>query len=274
VRVTAQLIDAASAEQVWAESYDRAISDVFTLQDEISSTIAASLVGDLTRAEAARAHQQGTENLEAWGLYQLGLHYADRYTRDDSIEAARLFERAVELDPRFATALARLAMVNWMTLTGDGGTATAEQVSGALATARRALEIDPRDPVVYAALGAIYLMAGDPKNALDAARQAVELNPSMPEAWIWFGWAQLLAGDPEACIVATERAQRLNAQGPMVWVYDSLALAYWETGRYEAALAAGRRLDRHDAELPRRFAPSDRRAPQRGPPKGGARLSC
>jgi TolB-like protein/predicted TPR repeat methyltransferase len=242
IRVTAQLIDAASAEHVWAESYDRAVADVFALQDEIGSTIAASLVGDLTRAEGERARQQGTENLEAWSYYQLGLQHADRYTAEDSVEAARLFERAVELDPRFATALARLALENWMTVTGDGSVATAEQVAAALATARRAVELDPRDPVAYVALGAVYLTAGDPKNAVDATRKAVDLNPSMPEAWIWFGWAQLLAGDPEACIPATERAQELNPQGPMVWIYDSLALANWETGRYAAALEAGRRL--------------------------------
>ena len=242
IRVTAQLIDAPSGEHVWAETYDRDVADVFALQDEISSTIAASLVGDLTRAEGERARQQGTENLEAWSLYQLGLQHADRYTRDDSLEAGRLFERAVELDPRFATALARQAMANWMVLAGDGSPAPAEKVAAALATARRAFELDPRDPAVHAALGAVYLTAGDPENALDSARRAVDLNPSMPEAWIWFGWAQLLAGDPEACIVATERAQRLDPHGSMVWIYDSLALANWETGRYEASLEAGRRL--------------------------------
>jgi adenylate cyclase len=242
IRVTAQLIDAPSGEHVWAETYDRDVADVFALQDEISSTIAASLVGDLTRAEGERARQQGTENLEAWSLYQLGLQRADRYTRDDWLAAARLFERAVELDPRFSTALARVAMANWMVLTGDGDAATAAEVSAALATARRAVDLDPRDPTAHAALGAVYLTAGDPENALDSTRRAVDLNPSMPEAWIWFGWAQLLAGDPEACIVATERGLRLDPQGPMVWIYDSLALANWETGRYDAALEAGRRL--------------------------------
>ncbi len=242
IRVTAQLIDAASAEHVWAQSYDRDLTDVFALQDEIGATIAASLVGDLTRAEGERARQRGTENLEAWSLYQLGLQHADRFTANDSVEAARLFERAVELDPHFATAFARLAMENWMTVSGDGNVATAEQVSAAMATARHAVELDPRDPVAYTALAGVYLTAGDPQNALDAARKAVELNPSMPDAWTWFGWAQLLAGDPQACITATERAQQLNPQGPMVWIYDSLALANWETGRYDTALEAGRRL--------------------------------
>ena len=207
-----------------------------------SSTIAASLVGDLTRAAGARAHRQETGNLEAWSLYQLGLDYADRYTRDDSLKAARFFELALDLDPRFAAASAQLAMTNWMILTGDGNVATADQIAAAFETARRALEIDPRDPVAHAALGAIYLTAGDPQNALDATRRAVELNPSMPLAWIWFGFAHVLAGNPQACIAATERAQRLDPHGPTTWIYDSLALANWEAGEYDASLTAGRRL--------------------------------
>jgi TolB-like protein len=242
IRVTARLVDARSLEHVWAETYDRAVSDLFSLQDEISSTIAASLVGDLTRAEAARAHQQDPESLEAWSLYQLGLHYADRYTSADAQKAAQYFEQALTLDPRFAAASAQLAMANWMILTGDGSDATEEQIAAAFAGARQAIKLDPRDPIAHAALGAIYLTAGDAQNAVDATRRAVELNPSMPLAWIWYGFAQVLAGDPQACIAATKRAQRLDPHGPSVWIYDSLALAYWEAGDYEASLTAGRRL--------------------------------
>jgi tetratricopeptide (TPR) repeat protein len=242
IRVTAQLIDASLGEHVWAEIFDREVTDVFALQDEISATIAASLVGDLTRAEGERARQQGTESLEAWSLYQLGLQHADRYTREDFAEAERLFERAVALDPRFATALAQLAIANLGELGLGWSGAREEKVSAALTSARRAVELDPRDPAAHAALGGAYLAAGDPKNGLDSTQRAVDLNPSMPEAWIWFGWAQLHAGNPEACIAASERAQRLSPQGPMVWIYDNLAPAYWEIGRYDAGLEAGRRL--------------------------------
>ncbi len=243
IRVTAQLIDASSGEHVWAETYDREVTDMFALQDEISATIAASLVDDLARAEGERAQQQGTENLEAWSLYQLGMQHYDRQTLEDYAEGRLLFERAIALDSRFATALARLALTNLWAVALGWSDAPEQKVEAALGTARRAVELDPRDALSHVALGWAYIMGGDLRNGLDSTRRAVDLNPSMPEAWGWFGWAQLLAGDPEACIASSERARRLSPQGPMVaQVEDNSAMAYFEMARYEAGLEASRKL--------------------------------
>jgi len=242
IRVTAQLIDAPSAEHVWAETYDREVTDVFVLQDEISSIIAASLVGDLTRAEGERANQRGTNNLEAWSLYQLGLQHFDRYTLEDFSKARRLFERAAELDPRFATALGTFAIAGTSELMLGYDGPREELIAKMTASARRAISLDARDPAAHLGLGGSYLSAGDTKNAIEAIRRAVDLNPSMPEAWIWLGWAQAITGHPEAAITASERARRLNPQGPMVWIYENLAVAYWELGRYQDALEAAERL--------------------------------
>ncbi len=242
IRITAQLIDATSGENVWAETFDREITDLFALQDEISDTIAASLVGDLTRAEGERARQRGTENLEAWSLYQLGLQHFDRYTLEDFAEARRFFELAVERDPRFATAMGQIAIAGLSELM-LGRTGPHEELLAAMvASARRAVQLDARDPAAHLGLAGAHIAAGDPKTGLESIRRAIALNPSMPEAWIWLGWTQILLGDPEATITATEQAQRLNPQGSMVWIYDNFALAYWEVGRYELALEAARRL--------------------------------
>ncbi len=243
IRVTAQLIDAPTDQNVWAQTYDRAITDLFTLQDEISSTIAASLVGDLTRAEGERARRRGTENLEAWSLYQLGMQHAERFTLEEYGEARRFFDRAVESDPRFATALAQSALSTVMEIMLGSGDVREDMVSAAFDSARRAVALDARDPTAHAALGGAYLVAGDPKNGIDSTQRAVDLNPSMPEAWIWLGWANVLAGNPEPAISASERAQRLDPQGRyMVWIYDNLSVAYWEVGRYEEGLELARQL--------------------------------
>lgn len=111
-----------------------------------------------------------------------------------------------------------------------------------MSSARRAVELDPRDPAAHLGLGGAYLAAGDIRNGLGSIQMAVDLNPSMPMAWIWLGWASLLAGDPDTTVTATERARTLNPQGAMVWVHDSFAAAYWELGRYEESLAAAHRL--------------------------------
>lgn len=193
IRVTAQLIDAPSGEHVWAETYDREVADVFVLQDEISSIVAASLVGDLTRAEGERANQRRTNDLEAWSLYQLGLQHFDRYTLEDFSEARRLFERAAELDPRFATALGAFAIAGTSELMLGYDGPREELVAKMTASARRAIALDARDPAAHLGLAGSYLSAGDTKNGIESIRRAVDLNPSMPEAWIWLGWAHASA---------------------------------------------------------------------------------
>lgn len=243
IRVTAQLIDAPSGEHVWAETYDRDVTDVFALQDEISATVAASLVDDLNRAEAERARQRGTANLEAWSLYVLGMQHYHRQTSRDYAEARRLFERAVAADPRFATARAHLALTNLWEIVQGWSDAPEQKLRAALETAQRAIELDPRDPVAHVAIGTAQLMTGELKNAVDSFQRAVELNPSLPEAWAWHGWVQLLAGDPQACFASSERARRLSPEGPTVGqVQDNLAMAFFETGRFEAGLEASRKL--------------------------------
>jgi adenylate cyclase len=192
IRVTAQLIDAQSGENVWNQTYDRKVADVFELQDEISATIAASLVGDLTRAEAGRAQQRGTRNLEAWSLYELGLQHIFRLTPKDNAEARALLDQAVALEPKFATAQALLSVTySWEVQLGSGGSPQ-DKLALALETARRAVELDPRDPMAHTALAFALNMSGDARNGLASAQRAVDLNPSSPEGWATLAWAKLI----------------------------------------------------------------------------------
>jgi adenylate cyclase len=243
IRVTAQLIDAPSGEHAWAESYDREVKDVFALQDEISSTIAASIAGDVGRMEAERAQRRGTENLEAWGLYQMSLQLTGQMLAVENVKARALLERAIALDPHFAAALATLSLTHSWDVGYAWTNAPEKSASAALETAHRAVAADPREASAHAALGAAYLIAGDARSGLDAARRAVDLNPSLPEAWITLGWAQWLSDDPDGCIASNKNAQRLDPQGEAASIaWDSMAMAYWETGRFDESLDAVRHL--------------------------------
>jgi len=248
IRVSAQLIDARTGEHVWAETYDGEVKDVFALQDEISSAIAAPLVGDLNRAEAEHARQVGTADLEAWSLYQLGLRQYDAFSREGFAQARELLGQSIERDPHFATAKANLVFTSLWAVALGWDVTPGQTIESSLQLARDAVSDDPRDPAANAALAWAYLMAGDLQNGLDFAKASVDLNPSMPEAWGWLSWAQLLAGDMPACIEAAERTLRLNPTGTnFSIVYDNLSQAYWQQGRYEEGLEAARRLL---AELP------------------------
>jgi adenylate cyclase len=109
LRITAQMLDGETGQHIWAERYDRDFEDLFAMQDEITGTIAGRLEPELGMAERQRAHEKPTQNLGAWDSYHIGLTHMFRFTREDNVEAQRRLRRAIELDPQFALAHARLA---------------------------------------------------------------------------------------------------------------------------------------------------------------------
>ena len=109
MRINAQLIDVRTGAHIWADRYDRSVKDVFELQDDVLSKIIAALQVELTPSEALQAKRNLTDSPEAYDAYLRGLQQASFFTRTANIEAIRQFEHALELDPSFVTAMARLA---------------------------------------------------------------------------------------------------------------------------------------------------------------------
>jgi serine/threonine protein kinase/tetratricopeptide (TPR) repeat protein len=244
VRITAQLIDATSGQHVWAKTYDRELTDVFAVQDEISESIAASLVSDLQRAEHAHAQRRPPENLEAWGLYQRALPLLHRFTREDSAQARTLLERAVALDPQFSTPLARLAELGIWEVVNSWTDSPERTLDAAVAQVRRAVALDPRDAEAQSFLAFALITAGDSAGAQEAARRAVDLNPSLPLALSFLAYLLHMTGHPpQESIDLVQRAMRLSPRDPVEWIfYDALGGAYWNAGQYEEGLAVSRRL--------------------------------
>ena len=244
VRIAAQLVDAITGQHVWANTYDRELTDVFAVQDEISEAIAAPLASDLQRAEHDRAQRRAPENLEAWGLYQRALPLVHRFTREDSDQARALLERSVALDPRFSTPLARLAELGVWEVVNSWVDDPGRTLEVVLAQARRAVELDPKDADAQTVLSFALITSGDSAGAEEAARRAVNLNPSLPFALTFLAYLLHMTGHPpQQSIDLVHRAMKLSPQDPVEWIfYDALGSALWNAGRCEEGLAVSRRL--------------------------------
>ena len=177
VRISAQLVEAASGHHLWAERYDREIEDVFAVQDEVTRMIVATLAGKLDATERRRARGAGerTDNLEAYDLVLRGREIWLRSTPEDNLAARKLYEKAIELDPDYARAYAGLA---WTYLEEGWTTESGEAHDRALSYARTGVRINPASHSNYLTLGWVCLANGLTDRAVDAIERGIELNPN------------------------------------------------------------------------------------------------
>ncbi len=239
MRVTAQLIEAESGHHVWAERYDRAVEDIFAVQDEITDMIAATLEPEISAAERDRARRKPPGSLGAWELYQRGMWHLLRQNRDDLTLARALFHDAIGLDPTFAAAHAAFAIAAfWQFIHGlatDPDSGRAELLAGAA----RAMECDPRDSLAHSAMGLAFMESGQHAKAIAEHEIATELNPNSAFAQWCSGYALNRADQPEQALARFDLALRLSPRDPAAWSYQTLrAASLYFLGRYEEAIAA------------------------------------
>jgi adenylate cyclase len=254
VRVAAQLIDATTGAHVWAETYDRELRDIFTLQDEITEAIVASMHPELWKSEQERAVRSTPQNLSAWDAAQRGWWHMRRSTKDDNAEARSLFEKATEIDPQFAQAFAGLAFTHMFDIDHQWSNAAEQSNAELYRAARHAVELDNEDAVAQLALGAALMRRGEQEEAISAFKFATQLNPGMVDAYRLLGGYLAQAGKPEEAIANLEKAMRLSPHDP--WTFESLAgmaMAHVAAGRYEDAVDWAKRLRRHKPEYPISF---------------------
>jgi TolB-like protein len=210
IRIAAQLIDATSGKQIWAERYDRVLEDIFAVQDEVTEAIVAAIAPELGKAEQQRATSKKSENLNAWEIYQRGMWHLYRRTKDDLKEARSLFETALSMDPGLSLACAALVDAYYYEIVLGLADSSTENRNKALLVARRAVELDPDDAAAHCAMGKARIVRREHAQAIPDLQLAIDLNPSLAWAHYGLGAAAVFSGDADQAIPHLECAIRLS----------------------------------------------------------------
>jgi TolB-like protein/Tfp pilus assembly protein PilF len=240
VRITAQLNDAATGSQLWAERYDRGLSDIFAVQDEITDAIVAAIEPRVYAAENFRAQRKAPERLDAWDLVMRALSYYWRVTREDNQTAQGLLEQAIALDPNYAQALAVLAVSHTFGAhMGWENAATVTPIAERAGLA--AVRADSEDPWAHLALACAYAYGGRIDDSLAAFETALRLNPNFSLAHGYYGLVLSWAGRWREGAEAARRALRLSPRDPCSAIYHGVAAyAAFVEGDYDEAIRLAR----------------------------------
>ena len=247
VRIVATLVDVESDRQLWGETYDRQVTDIFAIQTDVALQIAAALEAELSPAERARLRQEPTKDFQAYRLFLQGRRRFTRYTPDSSARAITYFERAIARDPEFALAWANLA-TTYTDLAEVGAMDPDTAYQRAADATANALRLDPELGATHVTLGYLKTVRDyDWAGAEESFRRALELSPSDADAYNLYGRLCAGLGRYDDAIVMLQRAQELD---PLAHRVD-IATALLRAGRYEQALARAEEVVELDASQDR-----------------------
>ena len=233
VRINAQLIDATTGDHIWAERYDRSIEDVFEVQDEVTQAIVATLPGQIEKAVAERSGRKRTENMTAYDCLLRGNRHFHRVRYEDLLEAKRLYQQAIELDPQFALAYSRSAACDNLLM--GMGYGTDDTYGETVATVQRALALDSDDNWSRLTLGWTLLRRQRFEESEEQFEKALALNRNDADCMSWVALGFVLLGRPEEAFDLISKSMRLNPLHPNSY-HLVLGNAAFFTGRYEDAI--------------------------------------
>jgi adenylate cyclase len=246
VRINAQLIDAATASHLWAERYDGELQDIFSLQDQITESIVATLAVTLPRTEQDRAMRKEVGNLRAYDYVLRGNAYHHLMTKDDNVRAKENFEHAIKIDPEYAPAYAGLAWVLVHDFNQWG--ANSEVLDQALDYAKRAVRLDDSLAKAHMVLGDVYLWTKQNDQAVGEGLKAISLEPSYADGHFALGVFLRYAGRPKEALEEHEKALRFNPMYGHRHYYLTLGHTYFMLKQYDAALAAAHQAASHGSD--------------------------
>ncbi|MBR1178083.1 adenylate/guanylate cyclase domain-containing protein [Bradyrhizobium sp. KB893862 SZCCT0404] len=243
VRITGQLIDAVTGAHIWADRFERDLTDIFALQDELTVAVVSAIQPKLLQTEIALAVRRRSENLTAYDLFLRGMHQFYLATREGHAEAIRLAHRALELDPRYGVAAGLAGICHMLNVLFGYASDPQFERSEAIRLSRLALDSEGADPEIlaFAAMVSAF-MVGDIEGEIEMADRAVELNANSRAAWLARAWVYEAAGRPEDAVYGFERALRMSPVDPMLHqTLVGMGFALIELGRFEEAIAAARK---------------------------------
>jgi TolB-like protein len=239
IRITGQLVEAATGAHLWADRFDGELSDIFALQDEMTARIVGALAPKLELAEIERAKRAPTESLRSYDYYLRGLACFNRDERQANVEALALFLKAIELDPDFATAHGMAAWCYNQRVRNGWIEDLAHERAEARRLALRAAQLGREDAVALTTAGGCLAQVTQELDAgIALIDRACELNPNFATAWSTSAWVRNFGGEAEIAIEHATRAMRLSPLDPLSHHMDTaMGFAHFLAGRYDEAVA-------------------------------------
>jgi len=242
VRITAQLIDAEQDHHLWSQKWDRNLEDIFEVQDEVSTSIAAQVNPTLQDYERDRIERSRPDNFNAWETFLKAVHFMNNRKASDHedpalTEARRLCEEAIRLDDSMSVAHSLLGQIALCELLQFSGKDSNETLDEMLTSSKKAAELDPKNPEAPVKTGTYHFFKGNFEQARQYCERAVDLNPSYPDAYYTLGHALAHSGQYAESEAPFQQAIDLNPLDPNVAEYRSgLYFSKLGVGDYEAAL--------------------------------------
>lgn len=247
VRIVAQLIDAADAMHVWSDSFERDMSDIFALQDEITEHVVNAIEPAMLESEGVRAARRNVKDLSAFDCFQRGMWHLNQVSEEGCREAQKLFAEAIQRDPSLALAYTGLARIHYGKVIYGWSENADRDLADSYAAAKAAIALDPRDSWAHFALSGALLFLGRHDDALGEANTTVALNPNCALGHIRLGQALVYSGRAAEAIAPIERSLRHNPYDPQIGAsYTLLALANYHAGHYEEAAHQAGKAVRHN----------------------------
>ena len=236
VRITSQLIDATTGGHLWAERFDRDLTDIFAVQDDVTHQIVAALSVNLSPGDRQRLSAEYTENLEAFDYFLRGRELWWLHAKETNFKARELLQHAIELDPNFAPAHGFLAAAHINDYVSQWSASPSQSLEKAHEAVMRAAALDDKYPYIYWGMTFVNLWMRRYDDAVRAAERSISLNPNFAEGHNALGVILHYVGRSEEAFGCFDRAMALDPLCPGMWLHFQ-AQAAFQLGRYETAAA-------------------------------------